>query len=383
MIRIVSIVGVPVLVAILCGCTQGDAQVASSDGVPGATWAHVSADEAGFDPRRLPLFIAHVGGSGCIVRGGRMVQTWGYYAHPLDVASAVKPVYAHLVLMAVKDELIDDLDDPVCEFVPDLAELNPDLDHKDKDITWRHLLQQTACYGMQEAPGTAFNYSDYQTALMIDTLVHKVRGAIYPNVDEQVLDPSLTVPLQCQDSPTLNSPRSHPGRLRISARDFARFGLLYLHEGQWGDRQVLPRRLAKMAVSSPLTADIPRTQQIVARMRCNQRSVGAGPNQEEHLNSYSYMWWVNGVDDNGRRVLPDAPPDTFLAEGHSGHDALIVVPSLDLVVCWLDAFPFSPAHRFHQDGRRLLNEGMRFLLAALPEYAARRSATPPDAESAP
>jgi len=283
-------------------------------------------------------------------------------------------VHAHLVYMAIAEELIPDLDTPVSDSEPRLLALNAALDHKDAGMTWRQLIKQTACYGVSEKPGTAFNYSDYQSALLIDTLVFQVYGTGYYDADRKILYPGLAERIQCEDTPTMNSERSHPGRLRISARDFARFGLLYLAGGWWRGREVLSPEFAANAWSRPHPSALDRTEQIEAEMLPRQRSLGSGPNQEPHMNSFSYAWWVNGVEDDGQRVLPDVPADAFLAEGHAGHDALAIIPSLDLIVCWLDAFPKTFAGRYHYDGHRRVNDAIRRLLAALPEVGAEPSA---------
>ena len=350
------------LVGLLGGCRR-DEPVARV--FPGKHWEHIAPERVGFDLDALAEFARDVGGSGCVVRYGRMVHGWGHYAHLLDVSSAAKPVYVHLVFKSLGPKLIDGLDSPVCAHTKALSELNPDLQFQDSRMTWRHMVTQTSCYGVQEAPGTAFNYCDYQMARMLDSLVLHVHGSGYFRADEDLLYPLLADLIQCQDNPTLNSPHSHPGRLRISARDFARFGLLYLARGQWDGRQVLPPALAQALVSSPLPATMPRTTQVSVPMLPGQRSIGAGANQEPHLNSYSYTWWVNGVDDDGQRLLPDLPVDTFLAAGQSATDALVVVPALDLVLCWIDAFPGAPPARFHTGGRERVNRVVGALVRTL------------------
>ncbi|MBN1557150.1 MAG: hypothetical protein JW951_03285, partial [Lentisphaerae bacterium] len=86
---------------------------------------------------------------------------------------------------------------------------------------------------------------------------------------------------------------------------------------------------------------------------------------EAHLNSYSYAWWINGRIEKGTRLFPNAPADLFLAEGHAGKDVLLVIPSLELAVCWVDGFPGSPAFRFYLDGRRRVRAALALLLAGL------------------
>ena len=337
-----------------------------SAGFPDEHWDHIAPERAGFDPDLLAEFVAEVGGHGVVVRNGHIVTWWGHYAHPLDVASGCKPVYAHFVYAALKDGLIRDLDERISLHVPDLDFIGERGAVGDGEITWRHLLQQTACYGVEERPGAAFNYSDYQAALLADTIVLKVHDTGYQHADRDILQKYLAGPLGFQDKATLNHERSHPGRLRISARDFARFGLLYLNTGKWRGRQCIPRDLAIQAVTSPLPHNFPRTDQVAVQMLEDQRSLGAGADMESHMGSYSYTWWVNGEVTEGRRLFPDLPADAFLAQGHSGHDVLLVIPSLELVACWIDAFPGRrQAVRYSIEGYELVCSATRKLLSAM------------------
>jgi CubicO group peptidase (beta-lactamase class C family) len=356
------------LSAFLAGCTGG-----SRIEYPGESWKSLSPEDAGFDPVKLDAFVAHVGGSGCVVRHGRMVKTWGHYDHALDVASAVKTVYAHLVYMLIKRGDIPDLDARVMDFEPRLRNLNSGLGYKDRRITWRHLVTQTACYGVHEAPGEAFDYSDYQSALLIDTLVQHVSCSGYHRVDEKLVNPMLRDLIDCQDAPTLHGVHVPPGRLRISARDFARFGLLYMHEGKWKSKQVVPRDLAGQAFRSPHPETLPRTRQEAAERIPDQRTIGAGENQEAHLNSYSYMWWLNGVMDNGQRVLPGVPTRLVFAVGHAGGDALVLMPELDIVLCWIDGMEGRAAWRFSQRGRNYVAGALQKFMQALSDQ---QGATP-------
>ena len=106
-------------------------------------------------PDQLAAFSSALGGNGVVLRHGAIVHQWGKPNTPLDVASASKPVLAHLVLLAVQSGRIPSLDDPVLRWLPALGDLNPSLNHKDAAITWRHLITQTSCFGVSEAPGTA------------------------------------------------------------------------------------------------------------------------------------------------------------------------------------------------------------------------------------
>jgi hypothetical protein len=308
---------------------------------PGKEWAKRTPTEVGLNPRKLQEFSRFVGGRGCVVRHGYMVYGWGDVSRRADVASACKPFYSHFLFKAVEDAKIESLDQKAVRWEPRLTHLNEELGFKDADITWRHFANQTSCYQSVEKPGTAYAYNDWQMALFWDTLFLKVYGASYDNVDEQVFEPLLTDPLQCQDKPTMMAfgTKNRPGRVGISVRDFARFGLLYLREGDWNSKQLISRKHATMAVTSPLPNAIPRVGGKAAEMIHGQRTIGSGSkpdNQTDHFGSYSWLWWINGVDRDGTRMWPDAPLDTFGAFGHGGPRAMWVIPSLDIVVSYND-----------------------------------------------
>jgi len=290
----------------------------------------------------LDAFAKAVGGRGCVTRNGYMVYAWGDAAKRGDVASACKPWYSHFLFKALEDGKIKSLDDKVRLLEPRLAHLNQHLQFKDSLITWRHLANQTSCYGVTEEPGTAFCYNDWQMALFWDLLFLKVYGVTYETVDEKVLHPLLAEPLQCEDKPTFMAfgPKNRPGRVAVSPRDFCRFGLLYLRKGKWGDKQLLAEKHATMAVTSPLPNAVPRTRGRAAQMLQDARTLGSAQvpdNQSDHLGSYSFLWWTNGTDRAGDRHWRDAPADAYGCFGHGGKRATVVLPSLDIVLSWNDA----------------------------------------------
>ena len=106
---------------------------------PKAKWAERTPAEVGMDAARLSEFGKYVGGRGCVVRHGYMVYTWGDAGKRGDVASAAKPWYSHFLLKAIEDGKIPSVDQEVAEWEPRLGKINPDLGHKDRLITWRHM----------------------------------------------------------------------------------------------------------------------------------------------------------------------------------------------------------------------------------------------------
>jgi CubicO group peptidase (beta-lactamase class C family) len=318
---------------------------------PGERWEKRDPAQAGLDPAALDRFTVAVGGRGCIVRHGFLVHTWGDVTRRGDVASAAKPLYTHFLLRAIEEEKIKGLDEPV-------AALEPRLAGKDRLITWRHLATQTSCYGVAEQPGEAFDYSDWQMALFWDLLFLRVYGASYESVDEKVLRPSLTDLIGCEDRPTFLAfgIKDRPGRLAMSPRDFARFGLLYLRGGRWKGKQLIRSENVKLATATPLPNSIPRTQGQAADMLPNQRSIGGRNNQTDHLGSYSLLWWTNGIDRDAKRHWEGVPQDAYGCFGHGGKRAMVVIPSLELVASWNDS---------RIDGREKETQALRLLVAAV------------------
>jgi CubicO group peptidase (beta-lactamase class C family) len=95
----------------------------------------------------------------------------------------------------------------------------------------------------------------------------------------------------------------HPAYVfMISARDLARLGVLYLHNGQWKGKQIVPAEWVRASIEGK----------------------PAGKNAH-----YGYMWWVYP----DARLLRSAglSGKTFMAEGNRGH-FMVVIPSLDLVI---------------------------------------------------
>jgi CubicO group peptidase (beta-lactamase class C family) len=94
--------------------------------------------------------------------------------------------------------------------------------------------------------------------------------------------------------------RAYP--FRLTARDLARFGLLYLRGGRWGTRQVIPEKWVRLSVQPYSHA-------------------GAG-------GAYGYMWWIvrDGIHFPGAIMPPG-----FSALGAGGH-VLMVLPEQDLVL---------------------------------------------------
>lgn len=92
-----------------------------------------------------------------------------------------------------------------------------------------------------------------------------------------------------------------------SARDFAKFGYLYLRDGVWEGERLLPEGWVDFSRTDPDATD---------------------------ANVYGAGWWITtrGADPIPPYQKRNAPPwDSFAAEGHEGQ-TIFVVPSRDLVI---------------------------------------------------
>lgn len=96
----------------------------------------------------------------------------------------------------------------------------------------------------------------------------------------------------------------HPAYpFRMSTRDLARFGLMFLRQGRWRSEQVVPANWVATSVL-PLS--------------------DAGPR-----GGYGYMWWTERAGTGLPGVV--LPAGSYSAQGLGGQSCL-VIPSLDLVI---------------------------------------------------
>ena len=306
-----------------------------------------------------------VGGRGCVVRHGYMVYSWGDQSKSSDVASAFKPVLSTLLLVAIQEGRLKSPDDLVAEFEPRLKSLNHG---KDGTMTWRHLASQMSGYGLAEAPGAAYSYNDFALTLYYDQLTQKV----FRTNGTEVLRTRLAEPLQFEDLATFDAFRraDRQGRLALSVRDFARFGLLYLHGGRWHDHQLIKPELIRMAINSPIPAITPVTSGREADMLPGQHSIGGTRNiTPVGPGYYSFNWWLNRTNQAGQRLYVDAPPDAYVASGHGGKRTCWIFPGLDLVVSWNDS-PIADHDTSPGNPDTKCNQAVKLMVAAVTDSAA-------------
>ncbi len=159
---------------------------------------------------------------------------------------------------------------------------------------------------LEHPVGSAFNYSSGTTNIvsrLLGTIVEATtdRSTITSFLQERLLDPlgMASATAKCDASGTWVG----SSYLYATARDFARFGLLYLRDGSWDGQRILPHGWVDSA----------RTL----------RSI-----EPENGNGYGHHWWMAVDDDLG----------AFWANGYEGQ-RICCVPALDLVFVRLGKTP--------------------------------------------
>lgn len=166
-------------------------------------------------------------------------------------------------------------------------------------------------------PGTKFAYSNPGFAALAYAITAGLRGApqadIYTLLKERVMDPIGVTDVEWSigyDGPAeLDGLKIYAtwGGAGYTARATARVGQLMLQRGEWDSRQVVSRKWAEAVVK-------------YAGMPLPDRS-------KEGPFLGSGLGWYANFDG----TWPQVPHDAFVGAG-AGHQVLLVIPSLDLVV---------------------------------------------------
>lgn len=221
-----------------------------------------------------------------------------------EVRSVAKSALTSLVGIAIAQGRIASLDQPVVQLVPEWASLNGDP--RAAGITVRHLVTMSAGFEVNDpssaalagrpaeawarplrsTPGEKFAY-DNALIPMVTAVLEKATGKPLAEFARQ----EIVTPLGMQEP-------SYERGLHLRTVDMAKLGHLYLHNGNWGGKQVVPQAYAR---------DATRAQ--------NQ----GGPPVSM---PYGYLWWV---------VPSQAARPSFMASGYGGQ-VIWAYPPLDLVV---------------------------------------------------
>jgi CubicO group peptidase (beta-lactamase class C family) len=166
---------------------------------------------------------------------------------------------------------------------------------------------------MLKPPGTSFNYDSGGVILLSAML--KNRSGMHAH---EYAERFLFKPLGIEKASWMRNREGHThagGGLALTARDTAKFGLLYLRNGRWGNQQVVPEEWVRES----------------SKMHVEFEAKGPkGPGAI----GYGYLWWIlwPGQPGRGRQNM-------YAAMGRFGQ-YIFVIPEDDMVVV-VNSF-FSP-----------------------------------------
>ena len=104
-------------------------------------------------------------------------------------------------------------------------------------------------------------------------------------------------------------------QIRISAREIARLGHLFLNRGNWDGKQLISNSWVDKATSVQVPSSIPLEELSGA----DGRGV------------YGFNWWVNGIKPDGKRLWEYASENTYAAMGYN-NNAMFIIPEWNMVI---------------------------------------------------
>ncbi|MBZ9631857.1 beta-lactamase family protein [Salegentibacter sp. LM13S] len=279
------------------------------------------------------------GPAGMILKDGYLVAKWGDTKRVDMTFSVTKSFLSTTALLAFDKNLIADLEDRVVNYVWDDTF---EGEHNSK-ITWKHLLEQNSDWSGElwgsydwadrpsqeetiddwrnrelHEPGTHFKYNDVRVNVLAYSLLNVFRKPLPTVLKEEIMDPinassswrwlgyeNSWATIDGFKMQSVSGGGHSGGGMFINTEDMARFGLLFMNNGNWNREQLISEDLIEEAVQPSAT----------------------NPN-------YGYMWWLN-VD--GPRQWKNRDKDIFYAAGFGGN--FIIVDrkeNLVIVTRWLE-----------------------------------------------
>lgn len=276
-----------------------------------------------------------------IARNGYMVVD--AYVHPFSpdskhvIHSCTKSIISALVGIAIEEGYIESVQQPVLDFFPErtvahldaskeamtlehLLTMSSGLNCRDSYLyRWRGLYQMEQSQDwvqfmldlpMAEEPGTRFEYCN-GASFLLSAIIQETTGMSASAFAEKYLFSSLGI----SDVEWPSNPQGITigwGDLRMRPHDMAKIGYLYLNQGQWDGKQILPSAWVEASTCKHISATL--------------------------QDGYGYQWWVA---DNG----------VYMALGYAGQ-FIFVVPEQALVV----VFTSGLAERDFYVPQELLND---------------------------
>jgi CubicO group peptidase (beta-lactamase class C family) len=253
-----------------------------------------------------------------IVLDGKVLDEWGETATRFNVHSIRKSLLSALYGIHVKEGRID-LSATMQQLGIDDNE--PSLTAVEKQATLMNLLRarsgvyHPALYetaGMKAArpprgshtPDTFWYYNNWDFNVLGTVFERKTKNSLFREFQTRIAEPIGMQDFRLEDCEYVTGPDSvYPAYpFRLTGRDMARFGLLFLRKGSWRGRTVIPPEWVEESTKSYSDA----------------RNSGG----------YGYLWWV-AVD--GRHLPQCTLNGAYSARGAGGH-YILIIPDQKLVI---------------------------------------------------
>jgi CubicO group peptidase (beta-lactamase class C family) len=260
-----------------------------------------------------------------IIKNGKLVLE--SYVHPYnkdvmhDVKSVSKSIISSIVGIALKEKIIESINQKIVDFLPEY--FPKEADPQKKEINLAHLLSMSTGLEIDEngpvmndimskedwiketfkrpltsAPGDQFSYCTFLTHT-ISIILTKSSGTGLMDMGNKY----LFEPLGIKQVHWGKGPQGYyfgGDKLWLTPRAMAKFGYLYLNKGKWGDNQIFPEEWVVESTKNQFD-EFP----------------------DSSYAGYGYWWWLGK---NG----------SYLARG-AGGQIISVYPDRDMVVVFTGA----------------------------------------------
>ena len=303
---------------------------------PEAEWETSSPEAQGVDGRMLHRALAYLarksGAQGTeeavVIKNGYLIWAGEGSNNRHDVWSCTKS-FTSTVFGIMIDRGICSLDACITELLPQFpAQLS-----KLKLVDFATMTSGYDAGGHQSnepfkptqflfEPGTKFCYWDSAMNQFANILSHIAGTTLKEIFRQSIADPIGIRSDQWDwgdfgnvDGILVNGGAGNKARgIQITPQQLARFGLLFLNGGKWGNR----RLISKNWVEEATRVQVPVT-------------LATHPPGAKGPGVYGYNWWVNGLKPDGGRLWEAAPPKTFAAKGFN-NNICIVIPEWKMII---------------------------------------------------
>jgi CubicO group peptidase (beta-lactamase class C family) len=279
---------------------------------PGREWERRSPGQVGMDGAKLDRIASALGSSGCIVKDGYLVKTWGDLSRPQDWYSSAKPIFSTLLFFAIQEGRVAGVDEKIGRW-------GWPVKGKDQGITFRHLANMTGGYLQPEGPGEAYAHNDFAVALLIRTLEKVFDQWLTEAARQRIYDP-----LGMQDNPHHQAQTQGwkaRGRAWLSVRDWARLTWFWTNKGRWNGRQLLPEALFDQYMKPQVPMNLPYSSgpdvfgklpgDALPEDYLGVGSYGGGSNHYNYgAGIYGFHWYFNASGTVGTLGLKNGPEDS-------------------------------------------------------------------------